>query len=121
MKIILISNRADKVRTLMLNSWAKGLLSVLLLGIPVAAGTMMGVKIADGRWELRFEDSINEMQQELVVQQSEVDAGRTQANNTLTAMTLKLAQMRARLVRLDALGEHLTQIASLEEGEFDFS
>ena len=62
-----------------LNSWAKGLLSVLLLGIPVAAGTMMGVKIADGRWELLFENSVNEMQHEIVVQQSEVDAGRTQA------------------------------------------
>lgn len=121
MKIILISNRADKARTLTLNSWAKGLLSVLLLGIPVAAGTMMGVKIADGRWELLFENSINEMQHEIVVQQNEVDAGRIQANNTLNAMTLKLAEMRARLVRLDALGEHLTQIASLESGEFDFS
>ena len=120
MKIILISNRADKARTLMLNSWAKGLLSVLLLGIPVAAGTMMGVKIADGRWELLFENSVTEMQHEIAVQQSEVDAGRTQANNKLTAMTLKLAEMRARLVRLDALGEHLTQIASLEDGEFDF-
>jgi len=94
---------------------------VLLLGIPVAAGTMMGVKIADGRWELLFENSVNEMQHEIAVQQSEVDAGRTQANNKLTAMTLKLAEMRARLVRLDALGEHLTQIASLEDGEFDFT
>lgn len=121
MKIILISNRADKARTLMLNSWAKGLLSILLLGIPVAAGTMMGVKIADGRWELLFENSVSEMQHEIAVQQSEVDAGRTQANNTLAAMTLKLAELRARLVRLDALGEHLTQIASLEDGEFDFS
>ena len=59
MKIILISNNADKVRTLSLNSWAKGLLSVLLLGLPVAAGTMLGIKIADGRWELLFENSIN--------------------------------------------------------------
>jgi murein DD-endopeptidase MepM/ murein hydrolase activator NlpD len=120
-KIIFINKHAEKVRTIRLNSWTKCVLSIVLLGLPLAAGGMLGVKIADGRWELRFEDSINEMQQELVVQQSEVDAGRTQANNTLTAMTLKLAQMRARLVRLDALGEHLTQIASLEEGEFDFS
>ena len=49
MKIILISSQAEKVRTLSLNSWAKGFLSVLLLGIPVATGTMLGVKIADGR------------------------------------------------------------------------
>ncbi len=121
MKIILISNRANKARTLTLNSWAKGLLSVLLLGIPVAAGTMMGVKIADGRWELLFENSMNEMQHELVVQKGQVDDSRTEANNTLRAMTLKLAEMRTRLVRIDALGEHLTQIASLEDGEFDFS
>jgi len=110
-----------KVRTLSLNSWAKGFLSVLLLGIPVAAGTMLGVKIADGRWELLFDNSISEMQHQLVVQQEQVDAGRDQLGNSLSAMTLKLAQMRSRLIRLDALGEQLTQIASLEDGEFDFS
>ena len=121
MKIILISSRVEKVRTLSLNSWAKGFLSVLLLGIPVAAGTMLGVKIADGRWELLFDNSISEMQHQLVVQQDQVDAGRDQLGNSLSAMTLKLAQMRSRLVRLDALGEQLTQIASLEDGEFDFS
>lgn len=121
MKIILISSRVEKVRTLSLNSWAKGFLSVLLLGIPVAAGTMLGVKIADGRWELLFDNSISEMQHQLVVQQEQVDTGREQLGSSLSAMTLKLAQMRSRLVRLDALGEQLTQIASLEEGEFDFS
>ncbi|MDG1494322.1 MAG: M23 family metallopeptidase [Porticoccaceae bacterium] len=121
MKIILISNRAEKVRTLSLNSWAKGLLSVLLLGIPVATGTLLGVKIADGRWELLVENTISEMQHELVLQQQEVDSGRIEASRTLTAMTVKLAEMRSRLIRLDALGERLTQIARLEDGEFNFS
>jgi murein DD-endopeptidase MepM/ murein hydrolase activator NlpD len=120
-KIILISNRAEKVRTLSLNSWAKGLLSVLLLGIPVAAGTLLGVKIADGRWELLVENSIGQMQHELVQQQEEIATGRAQAGETLSAMTVKLAEMRSRLIRLDALGERLTQIARLEDGEFDFS
>jgi murein DD-endopeptidase MepM/ murein hydrolase activator NlpD len=82
---------------------------------------MLGVKIADGRWELLFDNSISEMQHQLVVQQEQVDAGRDQLGNSLSAMTLKLAQMRSRLIRLDALGEQLTQIASLEDGEFDFS
>ena len=121
MKIILINSRADRVKTINLNSWAKGLLSVLLLGIPVAAGTMMGLKIADGRWEVLFDNSIAEMQHQLILQQEEVQAGRDQVNSSVAAMTLKLAQMRSQLVRLDALGEQLTQIASLEDGEFDFS
>ena len=121
MKIILISNKIDKVRTLSLNSWAKCALSILLLGIPVTAGTMLGIKIADGRWELLFDNSIVQMQKEIVLQREDVDAGRQQLDNSLSGMTLKLAKMRSRLVRLDALGEQLTQIASLEDGEFDFS
>lgn len=121
MKIILISNKIDKVRTLSLNRWAKCALSVLLLGIPVTAGTMLGIKIADGRWELLFDNSIAQMQNEIVLQREDVDAGRQQLDNSLSGMTLKLAKMRSRLVRLDALGEQLTQIASLEDGEFDFS
>jgi len=39
----------------------------------------------------------------------------------LQAMTLSLAELQARMTRLDALGEHLTAMADLEEGEFDFS
>jgi murein DD-endopeptidase MepM/ murein hydrolase activator NlpD len=121
MKIILISNKINKVRTLSLNNWAKCVLSVLLLGIPVTAGTMLGIKIADGRWELLFDNSIAQMQSQIVLQREDVDAGRQQLDNSLSGMTLKLAKLRSRLVRLDALGEHLTQIASLEDGEFDFS
>ena len=121
MKIILISNKINKVRTLSLNNWAKCVLSVLLLGIAVTAGTMLGIKIADGRWELLFDNSIAQMQSQIVLQREDVDAGRQQLDNSLSGMTLKLAKLRSRLVRLDALGEHLTQIASLEDGEFDFS
>jgi murein DD-endopeptidase MepM/ murein hydrolase activator NlpD len=39
----------------------------------------------------------------------------------LQAMTLNLAELEARMTRLDALGQHLTTVADLEEGEFDFS
>lgn len=121
MKIILIRNRADKIRTISLNSWAIALLSIALLGIPVAAGSLLGLKIADGRWQLVFDNSIAEMRQELVSQKQDLDTGRQQVADSLSSMTAKLAQMKARLVRLDALGEQLTQIAKLEDGEFDFS
>ena len=121
MKIILISNRSDKVRTFSLNSWARVLLSVVLLGIPVATGALLGVKLADGRWQLLFENSVDEMQNQLVVQRQELNDDRQQVAHTLSSMTAKLAQMQARLVRLDALGEQLTEISDLESGEFDFS
>jgi len=61
------------------------------------------------------------MQSQIVLQREDVDAGRQQLDNSLSGMTVKLAKLRSRLVRLDALGEQLTQIASLDDGEFDFS
>ncbi len=121
MKIIFISSNAEKVRTIRLNSWAKCVISIVLLGVPLAAGTMLGIKVADGRWQLLFDNSIAEMQHQIVVQKEEVSAGRDQAKNSLAAMTVKLAKLRSRLVRLDALGEQLTEMASLNDGEFDFS
>jgi murein DD-endopeptidase MepM/ murein hydrolase activator NlpD len=120
-KIIFISNNAEKVRTIRLNGWAKYILSILLLGAPLAAGTMLGIKVADGRWQLLFDNSIAEMQHQIVVQKEEITVGRDQAQNSLAAMTVKLAKLRSRLVRLDALGEQLTEIADLNDAEFDFS
>ena len=37
------------------------------------------------------------------------------------ALTMNLAELEARMTRLDALGQHLTAMADLEDGEFDFS
>ena len=121
MKLILISKRSDKVRTFSLNSWMKIFLSAAVIGIPVAAGVLLGLKLADGRWQLLFEDHIADMQQELTLSRQELFEDRQRVNQTLSLMTAKLAQMRASVVRLDALGEQLTELSDMEAGEFDFS
>lgn len=121
MKLILISNRSDRVRTFSINSWVKVLLSATILGIPVALGMLLGLKLSDGRWQLLFEDHIADMQNELVVSRQELFEDRERVSQTLSLMTAKLAQMRASVVRLDALGEQLTELSDIEGGEFDFS
>jgi murein DD-endopeptidase MepM/ murein hydrolase activator NlpD len=120
-KLILISKRSDKVRTFSLNSWVRILLSAAVLGIPVAAGVLLGLKLADGRWQLLFEDHIADMQNEMTISRQELFEDRQRVNQTLSLMTAKLAQMRASVVRLDALGEQLTELSDMDAGEFDFS
>jgi murein DD-endopeptidase MepM/ murein hydrolase activator NlpD len=120
-KLILISKRSDKVRTFSLNSWVRILLSAAVLGIPVAAGVLLGLKLADGRWQLLFEDHIADMQNEMTISRQELFEDRQRVNHTLSLMTAKLAQMRASVVRLDALGEQLTELSDMDAGEFDFS
>ena len=119
MNIIFISNRDGKSRSVTLNNWAKVLLSVCLLGLPVCGGVLLGMQFDGDKSDLF--SSIDLMKQELAHQQSELNAGRVEARQKVEALTLKLAAMQARLVRIDALGERLADMASLDDGEFDFS
>ncbi len=119
--MILINSRADKTRSINLSVLGQISLAAVVLGIPLISGLWLGSSLADKSWRLVFENTIAEMRQQILVQHEDVESGKHQVENTLSAMTAKLAQMRSRIVRLDALGEQLTQIASLQSGEFDFS
>lgn len=57
---------------------------------------------------------------ELQLQQHSIAAIRQGNEDTLDALAIRIAQMNARIIRLDALGRRLTGMANLEDGEFDF-
>jgi murein DD-endopeptidase MepM/ murein hydrolase activator NlpD len=58
---------------------------------------------------------------ELNRQRDEILQAKQSAEDNLNALTLRLGQMQAHVIRLDAMGQRLTRIAGLERGEFDFS
>ena len=60
-------------------------------------------------------------QSELAEQQQVLDGTRRALQQNLDALALRLGQMNAHVVRLDALGTRLTQMAGLKDGEFDFT
>ncbi len=57
---------------------------------------------------------------ELQQQKQEIETIRQANEDTLDALAIRIAQMNARVIRLDALGRRLTGMADLEDGEFDF-
>lgn len=57
---------------------------------------------------------------ELEFQREELVMSKQQAQENVNALTLRLAELQSRVVRLDALGERLTEMAKLDKGEFDF-
>lgn len=57
---------------------------------------------------------------ELHNQKSEIAQTRQQTEDTLDALAIRIGQMNARVIRLDALGRRLTEMADLEDGEFNF-
>lgn len=121
MKIILINARHGGSRSVELGRWSRALLSLCCLGLPlgmVAGGYVIGL---DSEARSVRGASLDTLQDELDVQAVELQALQGLADRKLQALTLNLAELQARMTRIDALGEHLTSMADLEDGEFDFS
>lgn len=119
MKFIIVDNRSGKARSFSANGILLGLAIAGLVGIPVAAGYLSyraGIGDAAMVGEL-----VGKWRHVLKSQGREVQEAQRDAEVNLEASALKLAQLQARITRLDALGARLTDIANLDKGEFDFS
>lgn len=90
-----------------------------LLGLPAAIGY---VSYREGLKEAgKTSDIVSKWKEVLQHQFEAIEIVRREARENLEASALRLAQLQARIVRLDALGERLSKLANLDEGEFDFS
>lgn len=65
-------------------------------------------------------DVLAELAGSVQEQQESIAAIRQGNEDTLDAMAIRIAQMNARVIRLDALGRRLTDMAEIDDGEFDF-
>ena len=121
MKVILINRRHGGSRSIELGRWSRALLSLCCLGLPLG---MVGVGYL--LWQGSGGDAgsalaMERLQDERSRQEKDLQGLQGQAERKLQAMSQTVAEMQARMTRLDALGQHLTAMADLEEGEFDFS
>lgn len=121
MKIIVVSKRHGQTRSFTFGWWTRALVSVCLLGLPVA-GVWLSEHLYKGDGaDLFSSDSTQAWRDALNDQEIEIEKTKRHAEEQLAALTLRMAELQARLLRLDALGERLTTIAKLDKGEFDFS
>ena len=63
---------------------------------------------------------LTDMRVALLSQQAEVEAIRERAGLDTDALAIRLGQLSAHIIRLDALGQRLVTMAGLEDGEFNF-
>ena len=120
LKLIFV-HRTAASRTLEIGRWSWAALSVICIGLPLGLmamgyelGQRQGASIAQ---EARLSEAeLNASRRAGDLAQLSADARRK-----LEAMTRKLAELQVRVTRLDALGTHLTALAGLEGGEFNFA
>ena len=121
MKVILVDQRHGHTKTIVLKGWLKGLLSLCLLGAPVALG-YFGYGLAVSQNNSVFnEKSAQNWERQIRIQAEQISEIKEESEQQIEALTMRLAMLQAGLVRLDAVGEYITTIANLDTGEFDFS
>jgi murein DD-endopeptidase MepM/ murein hydrolase activator NlpD len=115
MNIILFTTARGRARTLNLSQpryFLSTLLAFLMLNALMAyAGYRIGVgePVIQSDW-----------QAELQVQKRLVSEARRDAQTHLNALAVRMGQLQAQMLRLNALGQRLSRQANLNEGEFDF-
>ncbi len=95
----------------------------VVAGICVAVTLLVGgfgYLIAESIAPLQPLDEVELAQAELAAQRAELEELRGRAREQLDALALRMGELNARSIRLDALGTRLTEMAELDDGEFDF-
>ena len=120
MNIIVFSRHEGRAREFDLRSprvlaVSFGLLT-LVLGSVFAAGSVLGARWAEAQPGQQLE----RWAVDLVQQRQELEAARRLVQQKVDALAMRVGQMNAHVIRLDALGKRLTDMAGLKKGEFDF-
>ena len=120
MKVIILNDKHGESRTLSMGLWTRTLLSLCLLGAPMGVGAYMGY-MAAFQGEALDQNALQVLQAQVEQEQADILQTKKDTQQKVQALTLRMAELQARLVRLDALGERVTGVAKLDKGEFDFS
>ena len=120
MKVIIVSGKHGQSKTLSLSRWTRTLLSLCLLGAPLGVVGYLGYNVANSE-EVLDHQALTALKDRNLKEQLLLADTKQHADQQLQALTVRMAGLQARLLRLDALGERITTVAKLDRGEFDFS
>lgn len=120
MNVIVFSRRLGRVRQFELGRPLAMVVAILavvaVLAAVLSAGLLLGRSglakdpaAQIGEWGVRLEE-----------QRGQVLKTRRDLQDRLDALASRVGQMNAHMIRLDALGRRLTEMANLDKGEFNF-
>jgi murein DD-endopeptidase MepM/ murein hydrolase activator NlpD len=117
MQIILLREKGGRARSHRLKTSAVALLAgVVLLGL--VGNSYLAFSLWSGAG--LGHDTVVAWRERIQSQRVEIESLKKQSREELDAVGRRLAVMQARLLRMEALGERVTEVANLDEGEFEF-
>ncbi len=117
MKIILLG--AARSQTLQFSRRVQMALLVVVFALPLGLGLGLGHALA-GLGAPPAPVGMEALSQQLAAERERLAAGEAAARQRLQAITVKLAELQSRVLRLDAFGERMAEVAGVDAEEFGF-
>ncbi|HET7204212.1 MAG TPA: M23 family metallopeptidase [Steroidobacteraceae bacterium] len=114
MNLRITTGRAGRTRQIDLTGPRTVFAAGLIVAAVFVAGLVLGRFLLGGNAEQRA------FARALAQQKQDLQAARGQIDGQVTALVARVGMLNAQLIRLDALGRRLTDLAGLDRGEFDF-
>ena len=120
MNVVIFGKGFGQTRQISLSGPVAGLVA------SVVAVVVMGAGFAGGYWFSSMNGSgvssseLESLTRQVADQKETIDAIRQGNEDTLDALAIRIAQINARMIRLDAVGRRLTEMADIDDSEFDF-
>lgn len=120
MNVVIFRNASSGPKQFRLDAPAFLISAVSIFGLFTALLVGAGYTMALQKNGYNDSEQIAALRADLDQQRHALTSAEREAQDTLDALAIRIGQMNAHVVRLDALGQRLTQMADLEDGEFDF-
>ena len=121
MKLIIVRRGRKNSLTLDSAHWRDRGALFLVIMLPLLLGVVLHAWYLSNHSRGSESSLLSQWREAMGYQVASAEAVRTQATHELDALQVKMAELQARIMRLDALGEQLVEVSALDGGEFDFS
>ena len=120
MNIIFVGRKTGRVKQLDLQHPLVVAAAIGLVIAIVGGAFSIGISLGSNHRSSNPIDQLGSWSADLLRQKAQIEDVRHVLQEKVNALAMRVGQMNANVIRLDALGKRLTRMAKLDDGEFDF-
>ncbi len=120
MNVIFVGRLSGRIRQFDLRHPAVVGAALAVVLLIVGGAFSVGMNLGAHRRAMNPVDQLGNWSAELLNQKAQIEDARRSLQEKVNALAMRVGQMNASVIRLDALGKRLTRMANIADGEFDF-
>jgi murein DD-endopeptidase MepM/ murein hydrolase activator NlpD len=120
MNVIFVGRQSGRVKQFDLRRPLTVAAALAVVLVIVGSAFSVGMSLGARRGAVSPVDQLGNWSAELLRQEAQIEDMRKLLQEKVNALAMRVGQMNANVIRLDALGKRLTRMAKLNDGEFDF-